>query len=94
MLTPSVTRKKKQHPQSLTSRRRRKSGSTNKGYCTEMRSFTLLVFGTNVGMGADCNSFLKRLAEKLSEKNEEPYHITITWIRTLLSFEILRSVHT
>ena len=60
----------------------------------EMGSFTPLVFGTNGGMGAHCNCFLKRLAEKLSEKNEEPYHITITWIRTLLSFEILRSVHT
>ena len=59
-----------------------------------MGSFTPLVFGTNGVMGADCNFFLKRLAEKLSEKNEEPYHITITWIRTLLSFEILRSVHT
>ena len=56
-----------------------------------MGSFTPLVFGTNGGMGADCNCFLKRLAEKLSEKNEEPYHITITWIRTLLSFEILRA---
>ena len=54
----------------------------------EMGSFTPLVFGTNGGMEADCNCFLKRLAEKLSEKNEEPYHITITWIRTLLSFEI------
>ena len=60
----------------------------------EMGSFTPLVFGTNGGMGADCNCFLKRLAEKLSEKNEEPYHITITLIRALLSFEILRSVHT
>ena len=60
----------------------------------EMGSFTPLIFGTNGGMGADCHCFLKRLAEKLSEKNEEPYHITITWIRTLLSFEILRSVHT
>ena len=59
-----------------------------------MGSFTHLVFGTNGGMGADCNCFLKRLAEKLSEKNEEPYHVTITWIRTLLSFEILRSVRT
>ena len=59
----------------------------------ETGSFTPLVFGTNGGMGADCNCFLKRLAEKLSEKNEEPYHITITWIKTLLSFEILRSVH-
>ena len=63
--------------------------------CTfEMESFTALVFGTDGRVGADCNCFLKRLAEKLSEKNEEPYHITITWIRTLLSFEILRSVHT
>ena len=60
----------------------------------EMGYFTPLVFGTNGGMGADFNCFLKRLAEKLSEKNEEPYHITITWIKTLLSFEILRSVHT
>ena len=60
----------------------------------EMGSFTPLVFGTDGRMGADCNCFLKRLVEKLSEKNEEPYHITITWIGTLLSFEILRSVHT
>ena len=60
----------------------------------EMGSFTPLVFGTNGGMVANCNCFLKCLAENLSEKNEEPYHITITWIRTLLSFEILTSVHT
>ena len=56
-----------------------------------MGSFTPVVFGTKGGMGANCNCFL--LAEKLSEKNEEPYHITITWIRTLLSFEVLRLVH-
>jgi len=59
-----------------------------------MGSFTPLVFGANGEMGADCNCFLERLAEKLLEKNEEPYHIAINWIRTLLSFEILRSVHT
>ena len=52
-----------------------------------MGSFTPLVIGTNGGMAGDCNCFLKLLPEKLSEKNEEPYHITITWIRTLLSFE-------
>ena len=57
-----------------------------------MGSFTPLVFGTNGGMGADFNCFLKRLANKSSEKNEEPYHITTTWIRTLLSFEISRVV--
>ena len=59
----------------------------------EMGSFTPLVFGTNGGMGAGCNCFLKRLPEKLPEKNEEHYDITIIWIRTLLSFEISRSVH-
>ena len=59
-----------------------------------MGSVTPLVFGTNGGVGADCNCFLNRLAEKLLEENEEPYLITITWIRTLLYFEILRSVHT
>ena len=44
----------------------------------EMGSFTPLVFGTNDEMGADCNCFFKRPAEKLSEKNGEPYHIAIT----------------
>ena len=59
----------------------------------EMGSFTPLVFGTKGGIGADCYCFLKRLTKKLSEKDEEPYHITITWVRILPSFEILRSVH-
>ena len=97
MLTPSVTREK-QHPQSLRSRRKRKSGSTNRGYWTlkwdlSRGSFTPLVFGTNGGMGSDCNCFLKRLAsrEAVTKKNWEPYHFTITWVRTLLSFEILRT---
>ena len=67
----------------------RKSGSTNRGYWTlkwdlSQGSFTPLVFGTNGGMGSDCNCFLKRLAsrEALTKKNWEPYHITITWIIT------------
>ena len=46
----------------------------------KMGSFTPLVFETNGGIGADCNYFLKHLAEKLLEKNEELYHITITRI--------------
>ena len=58
----------------------------------EMGYFTPLVFGTTGGMGADCNCFLKRLAEKLSGKMRNL--ITITWMRTLLSFEILKPVHT
>ena len=48
--------------------------------------FTPLVFGTNGGMWTDCNCFLKHLAVKLSEKNEEHYHITITWIVIIYRF--------
>ena len=59
-----------------------------------MGSFTPLVLGTNGGMGTESHRFLKHLAEKLSQKDGEPYHFVIAWLRTLLSFEILRSVHT
>ena len=52
----------------------------------EMGSFTPSVFGTNRGMRADCNCFLKRLAEKLSEKNEEPYNFTITFVFLISSY--------
>ena len=59
----------------------------------EMDSFTPLVFGTNGGMGNECQRFLKHLADKIAQKDTEPYHIVITWLRTKISFELLRSVH-
>ena len=59
----------------------------------EMGSFTPLIFGTNGGMGVECQMFLRHLAEELSKKDGEPYAAVITWLRTRLSFEILRSVH-
>ncbi|CAH3198934.1 unnamed protein product, partial [Porites evermanni] len=59
----------------------------------EMGTFTPLVFGTNGGMGLDCQNFLRTLANKLSTKNNEPYTIVISWLRIQLSFAILRTVH-
>ena len=58
-----------------------------------MGSFTPLVFGTNGEMGVECQMFLRNLAEKLSKNDGEPYAVVMTWLRTRLSFEILRSVH-
>ena len=58
-----------------------------------MASFTPLVFGTNGGMGNECQRFLKHLADKIAQKDTEPYHVVITWLRTQISFEFLRSVH-
>jgi len=60
----------------------------------EMGSFTPLVFGTNGGMGKECKLFLSNLVEKRSRKNGESYASAISWLRTRISFEILRSVHT
>ena len=58
-----------------------------------MGTFTPLVLGTNGGMGIECQMFLKHLADKLSRKDGEPYHAVISWLRTRLCFEILRSVN-
>ena len=54
----------------------------------EMETFTPLVFGTNGGMGLDCQNFLRTLANKLSTKNDEPYASVISWLRIQLSFAI------
>ena len=59
----------------------------------EIGSFTPLVFGTNGGMGNECQRFLKHLADKIAQKDTEPYHVVITWLRTQISFELLRSAH-
>ena len=60
----------------------------------ENGSFTPLVFGTNGGMGKECDVFISTLASKIASKESEKYSATITWIRTRLSFEILRSAIT
>ena len=60
----------------------------------EMGSFTPLIFGTNGGMGEEYKMFMKHLAEKLAEKDVEGYPIVISWLRTRISFEILKSVNT
>ena len=57
----------------------------------EHGTFTPLVLGTNGGFGLESQMFIKRLAEKIAAKQQEDYAKVITWIRTRLSFEILRS---
>ena len=58
-----------------------------------MGTFTPLEFGTNGGMGLDCQNVLRTLANKLSTKNNEPYASVISWLRIQLSFAILQNVH-
>ena len=56
--------------------------------------FTPLVFGTNGGMGKECQMFLKQLATTLAEKTNEKYSDIVTWIRTRTSVHILKSAIT
>ena len=58
----------------------------------EHATFTPLVFGTNGGMGQECIMFLKNLAAKIAEKENEQYATVINLLRTKLSFCILRSI--
>ena len=57
----------------------------------ENGSMTPLIFGTNGGLGEECQRFLQHLAKKISAKDGEDYPQVINWIRTRLSFEIIRS---
>ena len=57
----------------------------------ENGSFTPLVFGTNGGLGEECASFLSTLSQKIASKDDESYAHTVTWIRTRLSFDILKA---
>ena len=58
----------------------------------EMGSFIPLVFNTNGGMGKECNFLLSNLADKHYRKNGKSYARAISWLRTGISFDILRSV--
>ena len=57
----------------------------------EQATFTPLVFTTTGGMTPECQVYHKRLAELLSAKKGEDYSTTMSWIRTRISFSILRT---
>ena len=57
----------------------------------EHSSFTPLVFSASRGMGQQGSTFYRRLTALLAEKWNESYSSTLSWIRCLLSFCLLRS---
>ena len=58
---------------------------------TEHSSFNALVFACSGGAGPSASRVMKQLATKISEKRGEPYADTISYIRTKISFALLRS---
>ena len=57
----------------------------------ERGTFTPLDFTTTGGMSNEFQRYHSRLAELLAVKKQESYASTIAWIRTWVSFAILRS---
>ncbi|KAL5493181.1 hypothetical protein EMCRGX_G014319 [Ephydatia muelleri] len=57
----------------------------------ELGYFTPLVFSTSGGIGPAAKIFYKRLASLIAEKHDQPYNLTLFWLRAKLSFSLLRS---
>jgi hypothetical protein len=50
-----------------------------------------LVFTTSGGMGPTATIVYKRIASMIAEKRDQPYSITMKWIRCRISFALIRS---
>ena len=57
----------------------------------EHGSFTPIVLSLTGGLGKAATTCYKRLTSMIAEKQDLPYSTTISWIRCLLSFSLLRS---
>jgi hypothetical protein len=54
-------------------------------------SFTPLCMSVDGLMGTEMSVFLKRLSDILSTKWERPYNTTLCWVRTKISFALIRA---
>ena len=68
----------------------KKSTYTSRVMEVEQATFTPLVFTTTVSMAPESQVY-RRLVELLSAKKGEDYSTTMSWIRTKISFAILRT---
>ena len=59
----------------------------------ENATFCPLIFTTNGGMGRECQAFYNRLAQILAEKWGTAQSITVSWLRTRISFALCRSTN-
>ena len=57
----------------------------------EHGTFTPLVFCSAGGMAPECHLFFKKLASMIADHRKENYSIVSSWVKTKLSFALLRS---
>ena len=59
----------------------------------EHGSFTPLVFTCFGGMSFECNKFYSHVSDKISEKRDIPVSMARSWVRTKLSFSLLKTAN-
>ena len=57
----------------------------------EHASFSPIVFSATGGMGCSATTMYQRLAAMIADKRKQDYNHTLMWIRTRLSFALLRA---
>ena len=57
----------------------------------EHSSFTPLVLSASGGFAREATHFYKRLASRLADKWDQPFRLTMRWLRCTISFALLRS---
>jgi hypothetical protein len=57
----------------------------------ENGTFTPLVFSSSGGMAPECRMFFKQLSSLVADHRKETYSLVASWIKTKLSFSLLRS---
>ena len=58
----------------------------------EHSSFVPIVFSTTGGQGKASSALFARIASKLSDKRNEPFSVTMAFVRTKLSFSLVRAM--
>ena len=74
--------------------KKKKNEYANRVREIEHGTFTPLVFSTTGGMGREAEVVFKKLAGMISTKTDERYSVVIGWLRTRVSFSLLRSALT
>jgi len=95
VVNPSAKRYEKQTPEQILESNAQEK---KRQYCrrvleVENGTFTPLIFTTNGGMARECQAFYGRIAQLLAEKWKTPASTTVAWVRSRLSFALIRSTH-
>ena len=89
---PIIYQERNQNTVSTSRKREKKRAYVKRVTQVEKGSFIPFVMSTSGGMGKGAELFVKIIAELISVKRNEEYLYIVNYIRTLLSFCLLKSM--